>query len=85
MSKQDKILTYMYTCVMTTFYNTTIKSLDCSLVKGLVRNYQGGGRGAERARVFFFSALQKGGSLKTEPLKREGHKILSHNFHKGGS
>ena len=44
-----------------------------------------GERGVERGRILIFSALHKGGSLKTEPLKREGHKNLSHNFHKGGS
>jgi hypothetical protein len=43
-----------------------------------------GGEGCRKGEGPNFSALQKGGSLKTEPLKREGHKNLSHNFHKGG-
>ena len=62
MSKQDKILTYMYTCVMTTFYNTTIKSLDCSLVRDLSEITRGEG------------GVQKGqGSSFFQPFKRVGH------------
>jgi hypothetical protein len=42
-----------------------------------------GGGWCRKGEGLIFSALQKGGSLKTEPLKREGHKNLNHNFHKG--
>jgi hypothetical protein len=42
---------------------------------GTCQKLPGGGGGCRKGEGLIFSALQKGGSLKTEPLKREGHKI----------